>query len=113
MQAELMRHNASYVFFRALDGDGPLGAEGVALTAGRSLAVDQSLWSGVPIWLQAEHPNSDKPPLQRLMIAQDTGGAIRGPVRGDVFWGYGEQAEHYAGLMKSEGAIGCCCRMAF
>ena len=104
-QAEaVMSTNASYVFFRALDGDGPLGAEGVALTAGRSLAVDRSLWSfGVPIWLQAEHPNSDKPPLQRLMIAQDTGGAIRGPVRGDVFWGYGQTAEHYAGLMKSRG----------
>ncbi len=100
----VMNTNRSYVFFRELDGDGPLGGEGVALTAGRSLAIDRSLLPyGVPFWLEADHPKNSKQSIRRLMMAQDTGGAIRGAVRGDVFWGYGSQAEHMAGAMKSEG----------
>jgi membrane-bound lytic murein transglycosylase A len=105
----LMNRNASYVFFREL-GDaratpGPPGAQGVPLTPGRSLAVDRRyLPLGIPIWLEttAPWPDGDRP-LRRLMIAQDTGGAIRGPVRGDVFWGHGADAEHTAGHMKSRG----------
>lgn len=99
----VMNLNASYVFFRILDGDAPLGAQGVPLTSGRSLAVDRRfLPYGLPLYLDAEAPEGDAR-LQRLMVAQDTGGAIRGVVRGDYFWGAGEVATHKAGLMKSRG----------
>ncbi len=101
---EIMNTNASYVFFRELDGEGPLGGEGVALTAGRSLAIDRSLISyGVPVWTDIEPPSASVGKIRRLMVAQDTGGAIRGAVRGDVFWGFGERAEAIAGPMKSRG----------
>ena len=100
---EVMTTNPSYVFFQDLKSEGPKGGEGIALTPLRSLAVDHSIIPyGLPVWLQAEHPNG-RDDLRRLMIAQDTGGAIRGPVRGDVFWGYGAEAEHWSGLMKSQG----------
>ena len=102
--AALMDKNPSYVFFRVLEGEGPVGAQGVALTPGRSLAVDRSFVPyGVPLWLDAEDPLDPKARLSRLMVAQDTGGAIRGPVRGDVFWGHGADAEARAGVMKSRG----------
>ena len=98
----LMTENPSYVFFRELDGDGPIGSEGAVLTAGRSLAVDRDFVPlGVPLWLDAG-TGADR--LQRLVVAQDTGGAIRGPVRGDVFWGFGPEAEARAGTMKLRGA---------
>lgn len=101
---EIMNTNASYVFFKELDGEGPIGGEGIALTAGRSLAIDRSLLSyGMPIWTDIAPPIDGIPRLQKLMVTQDTGGAIRGPVRGDVFWGYGETAEKLAGPMKSKG----------
>lgn len=102
--ADLMFTNKSYVFFRMLDGEGPIGGEGVALTPGRSLAIDRArLPYGAPVWVDIAPPEDGDTPLRRLMIAQDTGGAIRGPVRGDFFWGYGPEAEHKAGLMKSDG----------
>jgi membrane-bound lytic murein transglycosylase A len=99
--------NASFVFFRTLEQTAALGAQGVNLTAGYSLAIDRK-WIplGVPLWLDTTRPdkNSDKPQVfQRLMIAQDTGGAIRGAVRGDVFWGAGKEATYIAGNMKNEG----------
>jgi len=98
----LMAENPSYVFFRELVGDGPLGSQGTVLVAGRSLAVDRDFVPlGVPIWLDAQ---DDGDHLQRLMVAQDTGGAIRGPVRGDVFWGFGPEAEARAGKMKARGS---------
>jgi membrane-bound lytic murein transglycosylase A len=100
----LMNLNPSYVFFRILEGDGPVGAQGVALTPGRSLAVDPSFVPyGVPIWLDTTDPLQGGAPLRRLVIAQDTGGAIKGPIRGDVFWGLGDEAEARAGLMKQPG----------
>lgn len=111
---EVMAANASYVFFRRLEGPGPLGSLGVALTPGRSLAVDRTfLPLGAPLWLDAEAPlvpaGADAPAgarsLRRLMVAQDTGGAIRGPVRGDVFWGPGDRAEIVAGHMKHPGRL--------
>lgn len=107
---EVMEKNASYVFFQVLEGEGPLGAEGVPLTPGRSLAVDRSyLPLGVPVWLVGGMPSpTDGEPdrkLRRLLVAQDTGGAIRGPVRGDVFWGFGSEAEAVAGRMKHRGRI--------
>lgn len=96
----LMNENASYIFFRDIGPDGPLGAEGVPLTPLRSLAVDKDIWSyGVPFFLSTVEPR-----LNRVMVAQDTGGAIKGPVRGDVFWGYGDDAASHAGIMKSPGA---------
>jgi membrane-bound lytic murein transglycosylase A len=106
---EIMARNASYVFFRErpeLDAaDGPIGAQGVPLTAGRSLAVDRRyIPLGTPIWLESTAPWPEgEGPLRRLVIAQDTGGAIKGPVRGDVFWGTGPRAEAIAGHMKSQG----------
>ncbi len=94
----LMAENPSYVFFREVAGDGPIGSEGVVLTPGRSLAVDPGFVPlGVPVFLDAGDG------LRRLMVAQDTGGAIRGPVRGDVFWGAGAEAESRAGAMRQRG----------
>ena len=102
--------NASYIFFREIEGEGPLGAEGVALTPERSLAVDRKHWPlGVPLWLDTAAPAAQEGvpdrPLRRLVIAQDTGGAIRGPIRGDVFWGAGDEAAEIAGRMKHPGKL--------
>lgn len=100
---ELMHRNARYIFFREIDGAGPVGAFGVPLTAGRSLAVDpDAIPLGAPVWLATTHPASDKP-LERLMVAQDTGNAIQGTVRGDFFWGHGDTALAKAGRMKQQG----------
>jgi membrane-bound lytic murein transglycosylase A len=105
----IMARNASYVFFDErpeLDpADGPIGAQGVPLTAGRSLAVDRRyIPLGVPVWLETTAPWPEgEGPLRRLLVAQDTGGAIKGPVRGDVFWGTGARAEAIAGRMRSQG----------
>ncbi len=102
--AEVMAANPSYIFFRELSGPGPVGAMGVALTPGHSLAIDRRFMPlGAPVWLDAEDPIDPTQRLRRLMVAQDTGGAIRGPVRGDVFWGPGVEAEERAGKMKSRG----------
>lgn len=102
----LMRENPSYVFFREISGEGPLGSEGVPLTPGRSLAVDpRHVPLGVPVWLDAEDPLDPARRVGRLMVAQDTGGAIRGVVRGDVFWGGGAEAEARAGRMRSAGRL--------
>jgi membrane-bound lytic murein transglycosylase A len=99
----LMAENPRYVFFRFLGGDGPVGAAGVPLTPGRSLAIDPHFVPlGVPLWLDSVDP--DGLPLRRLMIAQDSGAAIKGPVRGDLFWGAGEAAFDKAGRMKSSGS---------
>ena len=107
----MMARNPSVVFFSELKNlaaaDGPLGAQGVPLTPGRSLAVDRKfLPLGAPVWLDttAPAPGGERP-LRRLVIAQDTGGAIRGPVRGDLFWGAGPEAERLAGHMKSPGRL--------
>ncbi|MBT5676457.1 MAG: murein transglycosylase [Rhodospirillaceae bacterium] len=108
----VMQENNSYIFFRWLDGAaadlGPEGAQGVALLAGRSLAVDRRfIGLGMPIWLDASAPDLDPSQpdrtIRRLMVSQDTGGAIRGPVRGDVFWGTGRDAGEIAGRMKHQG----------
>ncbi len=117
--AGVLEKDASYVFFQETgaraagpDGrpEGPMGAEGVPLTPGRSLAVDlRYMPLGVPIWLASRMPapretDPDRR-LRRLLIAQDTGGAIRGPVRGDVFFGFGPEAETMAGRMKHRGKM--------
>jgi membrane-bound lytic murein transglycosylase A len=107
---EVMETNPSYVFFQKLEGEGPLGAQGVPLTPGRSLAVDlQHVPLGVPLWLvsgmPSPHEGEPDRKLRRLLVTQDTGGAIRGPVRGDVFWGFGEEAETIAGRMRHRGKM--------
>ena len=101
--AALRRENPSYVFFREISGDGPLGAQRVPLTAGRSLAVDRAFIPfGAPIWLEAQERFSNGA-YRRLVIAQDTGGAIKGPVRGDLFWGHDKEAAAGAGAMNARG----------
>lgn len=100
----LMNLNPSYVFFTIRKGGGPRGALNIELTPGRSLAVDPShVPLGVPLWLEAENVPVAGGRIKRLVVAQDTGGAIRGPVRGDLFWGAGTGAEEGAGVMKARG----------
>jgi membrane-bound lytic murein transglycosylase A len=99
---DLLNHNASYVFFRELPADlpGPLGALGVPLTSRRSVAVDPGFVPlGAPVYIATTWPLSSRP-LNRLMLAQDAGGAIRGAVRADFFWGFGDEAAREAGRMK-------------
>ena len=107
---EALNSNPSYVFFRELPApsgplDGPPGALGVALTPGYSAAVDpRYIPLGAPVFLQTTYPLSDRP-LDRLVMAQDTGGAIRGAVRADFFWGTGDDAGTQAGRMRQQGKI--------
>lgn len=101
---DMLSRNPRYIFYAVNMGEGPLGTEGVALTAERSLAVDpRYIPLGAPVWLDTTDPRGR--PLRRLMMAQDTGAAIKGPVRGDVFWGAGEAAFDQAGRMKSPGRM--------
>ena len=104
--AAAMARNASYVFFRRLAGEGPIGAQGVPLTPGRSLAVDPRFVPlGAPVWIDTVDPVAPGKPLRRLAVAQDTGSAIVGPVRGDLFWGFGAWAAERAGRMKGRGRL--------
>jgi membrane-bound lytic murein transglycosylase A len=106
--ADLMRRNRSFIFFRLVeDSDpdhGPLGAASVPLTAGRSLAIDDTLYTyGMPVWISTTKPFARQiAPFRRLMIAQDTGSAIRGPARGDIFIGSGLEAGMIAGAIRHE-----------
>lgn len=103
----LMERNPSYVFFKIREKPGAIGALGVVLTPVRSLAVDNRyIPYGLPVFLETElpaYPQQQPTPFKRLMIAQDTGGAIKGPVRGDVFFGPGDEAEYFAGNMAQKG----------
>ncbi len=104
---EFLNINASYVFFRKLPNDlpGPIGALGVSIEAERSVAIDPKFIPlGAPIFLSTTQPNTTDP-LERLMVAQDTGGAIRGGVRADFYWGSGDEAGRKAGNMKQQGKI--------
>ncbi len=104
---EMLATNPSYVFFKeqAATADGPNGAQGVPLAAGRSIAIDpRNLPLGAPIFLATTWPNSDKP-LNRLVVGQDTGGAIRGAVRADFYWGFGPEAGSRAGSMRQRGRM--------
>ncbi len=103
----LLDQNPSYVFFRELPESlsAPLGALGVPLTNEYSIAVDpRTIPLGAPVFLATTYPN-DSAPLNRLMLAQDTGGAIKGAVRADFFWGFGESAGAQAGKMKQQGRL--------
>jgi len=104
---DLLNSNPSYVFFRELPPDlpGPLGALGVPILAERAVAIDpRYVPLGAPVFLATTYPNSSKP-LNRLMMAQDTGGAIKGGVRADFFWGSTAEAAKNAGSMKQKGKI--------
>jgi membrane-bound lytic murein transglycosylase A len=110
-RARVLRHNESYVFFRRLDGP-PLGSLGVPVTPVRSIATDLRLFpSGALAFLRTERPRQAADgrlgwePLDRLVLNQDSGGAIRGPGRVDFFWGRGDDAEFAAGLMKQRGQL--------
>ncbi len=110
---DIMWHNESFIFFRQVamadPNLGPPGAQGVLLTPGRSLAVDRRVHGyGMPLWLDASVPaqsGNGNVPFRRLMVAQDTGSAILGAVRGDVFWGSGMAAGDIAGRMKHQGRM--------
>ena len=104
---DLIRLNRSFVFYARADDlppeSGPIGGAGLPLTPLRSVAVDRSLWPyGMPAWIETEIPDgkggSEK--LARLMLAQDTGTAIVGPARIDLFVGSGAEAGHRAGLIR-------------
>jgi membrane-bound lytic murein transglycosylase A len=106
--AEVMRENRSYIFFKILAdrplGEGPVGGAGLPLLPRRSLAVDHRLWPyGLPVFVDTELPGSG--PFRRLLIAEDTGTAIRGAARGDIFLGSGAEAGAEAGLMKHSGSF--------
>ncbi len=100
----LMAQNRSFIFFREIEADedrGPVGAAGVSLSAGRSLAVDKRLHAfGTPIFVEADLPKRAGGSFSRLMIAQDTGSAIVGPARGDIFFGTGAEAGQIAGEIR-------------
>lgn len=100
---KLLDENLSYVFFEEQNAEGAVGAQGVVLTGGRSMAVDRKhMPLGAPLWLDIASADGARR-INRLVIAQDTGGAIRGIVRGDFYWGEGDEAEASAGAMKDRG----------
>ena len=106
---ELMGHNPSFVFFRRVENlapnQGPIGALGVPLTPQRSVAVDRSaIPLGLPLFVAARDP-IERTPFGRAVVAQDTGGAIRGPARTDYFWGWGDDAGERAGRMREEALV--------
>jgi membrane-bound lytic murein transglycosylase A len=99
----LMREDPSFVFFKESLGEGPYGSERVVLTGRRSLAVDRRFIPlGMPLWLDASERFTTGT-IRQLVIAQDTGGAIKGPVRGDLYWGGGDAAGREAGAMNAMG----------
>jgi membrane-bound lytic murein transglycosylase A len=105
--ADLLASNPSFIFFRELPNGltGPLGALGVPLSGGRSIAVDpRFIPLGAPVFLATTQPNSTQP-LNKLVMAQDSGGAIRGGVRADYFFGFGLGAGELAGRMKQRGRM--------
>ena len=101
---EILNHNESYVFFRE-SNKGATGSLGVELVAKRNLAVDRSyIPLGMPVFISTKNPVS-KNRIDSLMVAADVGGAIKGEIRADFFWGYGEEALKYAGRMKEKGKL--------
>ncbi|SMX24991.1 murein transglycosylase A [Boseongicola aestuarii] len=103
---KMLWHNASYIFFREIDGlaedKGPIGAMSRPITAGRSVAVDpEYVPMGAPVWLEKDGAM----PLRRLMIAQDTGSAIKGAQRADIFYGSGDEAGEIAGQVRDSGRM--------
>ena len=107
----VMQRNRSYIFFRlapAEPGAGPIGGAGVPLSAGRSIAIDRNIWPyGLPVLIESEHvlPGFGPAPLRRLCVAQDTGSAIVGPARADLFVGSGDAAGRHAGSIRHPGRM--------
>lgn len=102
----VMQSNEAFVFFRLSDSENIVGAQNVPLTAERSLAVDKKIIPyGFPLWVETTLKGKDafKSKYNKLMVSQDTGSAIKGAVRGDIFFGYGEEAESKASYMASRG----------
>ena len=100
---EYMNENQRYIFHRLGNVEGPMGALGVALTSGRSMAVDRNyIPLGAMLWLETTNPDNEK--MNKIVIAQDIGGAIKGAIRGDYFWGSGgDDILEKAGKMNSKG----------
>ena len=99
---EIMHQNPRYIFFKEQTGDSPVGAAGVVLTPGRSIAVDPAFVPmHTPVWLATTLP--DGQPLERLVVAQDKGTAIKGGIRADFFFGHGEEAFYASGRMHKPG----------
>jgi membrane-bound lytic murein transglycosylase A len=106
---DIMRRNERYVFFKDTRGAGPVGAQGVTLTSGRSLAIDAAVMPyGIPVWVDTMRPGARNGPAtayRRLMVAQDTGGDIKGPGRGDIYLGSGNAIGDIAGRFNSGGRM--------
>ena len=106
---KIMEHNQSYVFFKTINGAGPIGAQGIALTPERSIAIDNGIYPyGTPTWIDTYLPKTGhylQRHYRRLFIAQDTGGAIKGAIRGDIFFGHGAKAEELACYMNKKGKM--------
>jgi membrane-bound lytic murein transglycosylase A len=104
---EMMDRNEAYVFFTELNGQGPVGSQNVELTPERSAAIDREyIPQSVPLFINTRISNEEgtgEEDFRKLVIAQDSGGAIRGPVRADIFWGAGQRATAIAGRLKSRG----------
>ena len=104
---KIIEHNKSYIFFKKVYEDGPVGKQGVPLTPERSIAIDNGLYPfGMPVWVETTLPysrNYEDRKYKRLFIAQDKGGAIKGALRGDIFFGHGTRAQELACYMNSDG----------
>ncbi len=104
---EMMDRNQAYVFFTELSGNGPVGSQNVELTPERSAAIDRNfIPQSAPLFIDTTVPTEDgsgETTFQQLVIAQDSGGAIRGPVRADIFWGASDRGASIAGRLKSRG----------
>ncbi len=99
---KIMEENPRYIFFKEVQGDSPYGSAGVVLTPKRSVAVDKEyIPMHTPMWLESNDPDGYK--INRLVVAQDTGNAIKGGIRADFFWGHGDEAFDKAGRMNSRG----------
>ena len=93
--------NDRFIFHKIVDAEGPIGALGVPLFAGRSMAVDRDFIPlGTIMWLESDSPDGK---IKKLVMAEDVGSAIKGAIRGDYFWGHGDDALEYAGKMNAKG----------
>jgi membrane-bound lytic murein transglycosylase A len=106
---EIADRNRSKIFFRVAERPGAVGSQGVTLTAGRSLAVDRAfVAASTPVWVETRAPVAGArgtAPWRRLLVAQDTGGGILGPVRGDIYWGADAEASERAGRTGGSGRV--------
>ena len=106
---KIIEKNQSYIFFKQIYGNAPVGAQGISLTPERSIALDSGIYPyGMPAWVETDLPKTENyvaRKYRRLFITQDTGGAIKGAIRGDIFFGHGVRAEELACYMNSKGGM--------